>query len=156
MTGPAKAELPTMSRQTSMTDDDDQSSGFQTATGDSMSWSSLPIAIASTAYTGTMNSTRSQRIPGRASAIQKAFFRVLFMIALPLDPVADHEPRLLPERVRVDRELELEQAAAEVCRRHHRRGERRRQHLLLDHHLRRHPGERVLEAVAGVVLVPVR
>src|ERR1700733_466520 len=108
MTGPAKAEPPKMSRHTSMTADDDQSSGFQTATGDSMSWSSLPIAMARTAYTGTMNSTSSHRIPGVASAIQKAFFRVLFMVAPPLDPVADDEPGLLPERVRVDRELELE------------------------------------------------
>ncbi len=49
MIGPANDELPTMSRHTSMTADDDQSNGFQTATGDSMSWSSLPSAIASTA-----------------------------------------------------------------------------------------------------------
>ena len=47
--GPANAELPKMSRQTSMTPDELQDSGFQTATGASMSWSSLPIAIESTA-----------------------------------------------------------------------------------------------------------
>jgi hypothetical protein len=47
--GPANDALPTRSRQTSMTFSELHWNGFQTATGDSNSWSSLPIAIASTA-----------------------------------------------------------------------------------------------------------
>jgi len=47
--GPANAVLPKMSRQTLMTFDELHANGFQTATGDSYSRSSLPMAIASTA-----------------------------------------------------------------------------------------------------------
>ena len=49
MIGPANAQPPKMSRHTSMTPDELQSNGFHTATGASMSWSSLPIAMDSTA-----------------------------------------------------------------------------------------------------------
>ena len=47
--GPAKAELPKRSCQTLMRFSELHANGFQTATGDSYSSFSLPIAMASTA-----------------------------------------------------------------------------------------------------------
>ena len=54
-------------------------------------------------------------MPGAASATQKAFFSACSVhVAAPLDPVAHDEPGLLPQRVRVHRELQLEQARRKV------------------------------------------
>src|ERR1019366_4579613 len=100
-----------------------------------------------------MNSTISQRMPGAASRIQNSLAGwlsrcprrparpggagVCWILAATLDAVTRHEPGLLPERVGVDGQLELAQAAAEVGRQDHRRHQAGRQDLLLYQDLRR-------------------
>src|SRR5579875_2417690 len=106
-----------------------------------------------------MNSRISQMIPGAASTTQNALdcwpsgrrfgssVRAgvglvggggdLGGAMLMLDPVADDEPGLLPERVRVHRKLQVTPAAAEVGREHGGGHQAWRQDLLLDQALGR-------------------